>query len=147
MAQRTHRFDRNALIVPCDKPAQAIERQGRVAGPEHPQTALDYQRRGSRTQDGRDDVVFTSHFVQGIAHRAVELFQRRQCRLEQIPRGRARGQPRQQLSAILLEPIFTDPLDQAKQEVDERIGTQSETPARAGVSRASGRPESHRPSE
>ena len=109
-----------ASSLPVDKPAQAIERQGRVVGPQHSQAVLEHRGGCSGIVQESGDVVFAGNFVSGTARLAVESFQGRQRGLEQIPRGRARGQPRQQLRAKLLEPMLADPLD--RREMDERIG-------------------------
>ena len=114
--------------------SQAIERQGRVIGPEHPQAAAQHGGEVFENRSEGDDVVFTGHLVPRIARLAVEQLQRRERRLEQIPRGRARAEPRQQSRRNCLEPMLTDPLD--RREADRGIGIGQESPAGAPGPRA-----------
>ena len=88
---------RDASILARRKPTQPIERQDRVVWPEHPQSAFEHGRRRFRVSQECRNIFLAGHLVSGPADLVVESLERRERRLKQIPRGRARGQPRQQL--------------------------------------------------
>ena len=121
LRQAAHRLDSQGLVRPGQIRAQAIERQGRVIGPQHSQGMREHRRGCPRVVQECDDIVFAGQLVSRTAHLPSSRSRAARMRLEEPFRVAAlETSASPQLGAKLLQPLLADPLD--RRETDRRVG-------------------------